>query len=226
MHVHYRPTMDVLDHLANVDFVAVVAPTAAGKTSIINAVTRKEPALHKVLNNTSRAPRPGEREGVDFRFLSKQTMEARIAKGEYVQVAPTVFGDLYATAPEDYSADGIAMLEVLSDAVPVFRSLPFKSVRAIYIVPPSWVEWQRRIKTHNFTPEQLHKRMTEAKKSLEFALNDNHTKFVVNDKLGQAVEDFIALALNRPLSVKLETDQDKARQIVRALTARIQQQYT
>lgn len=221
MHVHYRPAMDVLDRLADVDFVAVVAPTAAGKTSLIKAAINKEPVLHKVLNNTSRAPRPGEHKGVDFRFLPKQAMLDRISKGEYVQVAPTVFGDIYATAPEDYATDGVAVLEVLAAAVPVFRSLPFRSMRTIYIAPPGWEEWQRRVKAHGFTSEQLDKRMAEAKKSLKFALDDKQTGFIVNDDLDQAARDFATLALGKTWPTNLRAAQSQARELVGQIYANL-----
>lgn len=213
MHVHYRPAMHVLDKLAQVDFVAVIGPTAVGKTTLIKTAMKQEPALHKVLNNTSRSPRPGESDGVDFRFLPKESMQEQIKNGQYVQVAPTVLGDLYATAPEDYSTTGVAMLEVLAEALPNFRSLPFKSVRAVYVLPPSWDEWYRRLTGRSFNPEQLKKRLAEAKHSLKFAHTDPQMQFIINDDLHQAAEDFISLALDRPASDRLRTAQPQARKL-------------
>lgn len=221
MHVHYRPAAHVLDRLSSVDFIAVVGVSASGKTTIVQEAVTREPLLRKVLNNTSRAPRPGEQGDVGFRFLSKQVMLERIEKGEYAQVAPTVFGDLYATAPEDYATEGVAVLEVLAAAVPVFRSLPFRSIRTIYIVPPSWDEWQHRIESHQFTPEQRTKRLAEAKQSLQFALHDTQTQFVINKDSQQAIKDFITLALDKPLSAHLRADQAQALAIVRNLLAKL-----
>jgi guanylate kinase len=218
---NYQPAPHVLDRLKQVDFVAVVGPTAAGKNSVMAAAAGKQPALHSVLNNTSRVPRPGERPGLDFNFLTRAEMEVKIEQGGYAQVAPTILDDLYATSPESYTTEGIAMMPVMAEAVPTFRSLPFKRQRYIYIVPPDWQTWQERIKVRAFTPEQMEHRLKEAKESLQFALDDTETLFVINDQLDQAAADFIAIALGQPLSERLQADQARARDIVRSLFKRL-----
>src|SRR5690349_300317 len=95
MEFAYQPALSVLERLKQVDFVAVVGPTAVGKTSAIKAAIQKWPQIHMVPNTTSRAPRAGEQQGVDYYFRTQQEMEERIARGEYVQVAPQLFGYLY-----------------------------------------------------------------------------------------------------------------------------------
>jgi guanylate kinase len=213
----YTPAPHALDHLKQVDFVAVIGPTAAGKTTLIREGMRREPRLHLVLNNTSRARRPDEQEGVDYRFETREHMEARMARGEYAQVAPSVFGDLYATAAEDYATDGIALLPVLAKAMPVFRALPFKSIRSIFILPPDWGVWHQRMASRHFMPDQLEKRLTEARESLEFALEDTQISFVISGGVSRAVDDFVTLALGNPLPLALREDQHKALPIVRNL---------
>jgi len=217
MHAHYRPADDVLDRLNQVDFVAVVGPTASGKTTLIKAAMQREPNLHLVLSSVSRKPRPGEQDGVDYFFKTKAEMEARIDKREYVQVAPSVLGNLYASAPEDYAIDGVAVMTPIAQIMPELRALPFRTFRTIFIVPPSWEVWQQRLSRHNFSPKQLKKRLAEAKASLKFALQDAQTRFVINDSLEQASQDFVILAYGRPLSDQLEADQQRALAIVRNL---------
>lgn len=212
----YKPAPHVLDHLRQVRFVAVVGPTAAGKNTVIAATQVRAPQIHLVLNNTSRPPRPGEQEGRDYRFLTREVMEARIAKGEYAQVAPSLFGDYYATAPEDYHANGIMAMPVLAAAVPAFRALPFKDFRTIFILPPDYETWQARIKAHGFEPEALRKRLIEAESSLVFALEskqDERTHLVINQDIEIAAVDFIALALGGPLSARLQDDQSYGREV-------------
>jgi guanylate kinase len=222
MHVHYRPAPHVLDRLAKVRFVAVVGPTSVGKTTMIKAAVAKDPDLHLVLNHTSRKPRPGEQEGTDYSFKTREEMEARIAEGGYVQVAPSVFGDLYATAPERYATEGVSVLAVLADAIPVFRSLPFRSFRVVFSVPPSWEVWQTRLQSHSFTPAQMERRLDEAEVSLRFALQDENIQFVINDMADQAAEDFAAIALDKSLPERLQVDQSRAREIVRVLLDKLQ----
>lgn len=218
----YQPASHILEHLKQVNFVAVVGPTAVGKTSAIKAAIKKWPQIHMVPNTTSRAPRPGEQQGVDYYFRTQQEMEARIAWNEYVQVAPKLFGYLYATEPEGYSTEGVAVLAVLAEAVPTFRALPFKSVRTIFMVPPSWDVWQQRLKSHSFTLDQLKGRIREATASLHFGLEDDQTQFLINDTVELAAEDFATLALGMPMSERLKADQTRARDIVRSILDRFE----
>jgi len=217
----YTPAAHALGHLKQVDFVAVVGPTAAGKTTLIREAILRDPTLHLVLNNTSRARRSDEKEGVDYRFENRTAMEARIAKGEYAQVAPTLFGDLYATLATDYSSDGVAVLPVLADAIPSFRALPFKSMRSLFVLPPDWGTWQHRVGLHNFPPDKLVKRLAEAHHSLAFALADTDTVFVISRDGPQATEDFITLSHGRTITGPLLQDQQAAPGIARELLHRL-----
>lgn len=217
MHVHYRPANYVLDYLQKVDFVAVVGPTAVGKNSVVEEAAKRDPDVHWVPFTTSRPSRPGEKPGVEYQFRSRQEMEERIQRAEYVNVAPNLLGDLYGSAPEDYSQNGVATAAVLADAVATFRSLPFKSLKTIFVLPPSWDEWQKRIVKHGFTSKQLQKRLKEAKRSLNFALHDKQTQFVINDDLTQAAQDFIVLAHGKELSYRLKQSQKDAVNFVRNL---------
>lgn len=217
MHVHYRPSNDVLDYLQQVDFVAIIGPTAVGKNSVVDEATKLAPDIRWTPFTTSRSPRPGEKPGVEYQFRSRQQMEERTTRAEYVNVAPNLLGDLYASAPEDYNQTGVATAAVIADAISTFRALPFKSLKTVFILPPSWQAWNDRLLSRDFTPEQSQKRMGEAVRSLDFALRDKQTQFIINDNLAQAAKDFIILAKNKPLPIELQQDQKEAINIVRSL---------
>jgi guanylate kinase len=185
----YTANPAVLKQLTSVDFVAVVGPTAVGKTTIINALLARDPSLPMLLVTTSREARPYERDDIDYHFRSETDMERRIKAGEFVQVAPNVLGPLYATAPEDYSVEGQTIMAVIAAAMPTFRALPFKRFRELFILPPSWEVWQQRIKAHGFVPEQQMKRLQEAITSLEYAVSTPEVCFVLNDTLAEAVAE-------------------------------------
>lgn len=191
----YTPSAAALERLPEVTAVIAVGPTAVGKSTLINAAAARCPALHPVLTTTSRAPREGEEDGVDFHFRSREEMEAQMAAGSYVQVAVHPSGDLYATAPEDYATQGLAVMAVMAGVMPVFRALPFKSLRVLFILPPSWEQWQSRLLGHIATPEQREKRLGEARQSLRYALDTPGIGFIVNDDLAQATLDFTQAAL-------------------------------
>jgi guanylate kinase len=218
---NYKPNPAVLERLKTVTFVGLVGPTAAGKSTLIKGAMAREPRLHLVRNHTSRTPREGEQDRTEVMFHPRQDMEWRIAKGDYVQVAPSVFGDLYATAPDDYSSEGISVLPILADAVPVLRSLPFNEVRIIFVVPPNWNLWLKRMAQHNFTLDKLERRMQEAERSLAFALADRDSKVLVDLDVETGVEDLITLALNQPMSERLQADQERGRQIAGDLLIRM-----
>lgn len=217
----YKPSEAVLNHLPQVIFVAVIGPTAVGKTTLMNAAAARCPALHPVVSSTSRSARNGEEDGVDMHFCSADDMARRITAGEYVQVVPSSkIGALYATAPEDYSTDGVAMMPVMADAMPAFKALPFKAVRSIYVLPPSWEVWQQRITEHGFTPDELEHRLVEAGRSLRYALEDPDIIFVVNDDLAQATLDFTQAALGASGAANPYTSRDLVAQLLKQLQNR------
>lgn len=213
----YRPARPVLDKLRPAGFVAVVGPTAVGKTTLIRSAVANNPDLHMLVAGVSRAPRPGEKNGADFHFDSKENMQAKARRGEYVTMITGASGDLYATALADYPTDKIVILAVLAEVMPLFRSLPFKSFRTIFILPSSLQQWRERLSTRDFSPEQLAPRLKEAHKSLEFALNDPQTEFVINDQLDTATQEFTTLASGKPLTQKMQRDQLAAKPIVQDL---------
>ncbi len=217
----YQPAAYALDRLKRVDFVAVVGPTAVGKTTIIKAAVKQSAALHMLVAGTSRGVRAGERGGVDFYFGNLEDMQKRAARGEYVTAVVGASGDLYTTAPEDYPLDKTVLMATLAQAVASFRTLPYRTFRTIFIVPPSWEAWQERLQLHRFTPEQLASRMAEARVSLQFALDDTNVRFVINDELDKAVDDFVILSLGKPISKHSQDDQRYGRTLVRNLIDRL-----
>lgn len=217
----YKAAPEVLNKLKNVDFIAVVGPSAVGKSSLMIAAAKKDASLTNVLTQTSRTLRSNERDGVDIHGRTREEMLKRIAEHEYVQVAPSLLGDIYATAPEDYPEAGVGMLAVLADAVAIFRALPFKSFKVLFVVPPDLGEWQKRLDTHGFTPKTLQKRLAEAKRSYQYALDNADTHFVINDQLEQATDDFIAIARGDELSPRQVADQQRARDIIQEILPHI-----
>lgn len=217
----YQPQPEVLERLENVDFVAVVGPTAAGKTTLMMIAALQHPTMHLVSTQTSRIARQNELEGVGIRFRPRQEMLERITNRQFVQVAPSLLGDIYATGPEDYPAEGVGLMAVLAEALDSFRALPFKSFKTVFIVPAGWERWQLQIKSHGFDPHRLANRLKEAKTSFTFALQSPELTFVINDIPEQAGQDLAAIASGEPAGVRLQADQEKARTIIRDLSPRL-----
>src|SRR5581483_6131474 len=186
---NYEPSPEVLRKIGNVTLCIIVGPTGVGKSSIID-----RSGFKFVPSNTTRSQRPGERDGVDMIFEKDiDQAVANIKAARYVQIATGASGDLYATIDTSYPDSGVAILPVMADVVPVFRRLGFKDTKTIFIAAPTSKEWMRRIKKPGLTEHDIQKRMPEAHRSLNFALQDPDTHFVLNDDLNTAVEDVRAV---------------------------------
>ena len=179
----YQPSDAVLAALRKVDVIAIVGPSGAGKTTLVNRAVAQDPSLHVVISDVSRAMRPGEINGKHYFFRSKADMLAAIECREYVQYAPSNSGDIYASHVENYATEGYAVVTLWVDAVAPLRALPFRSFRTLYIVPESYEVWQQHLRSHEFEPELYRRRMAEVVRSIEFALHDARIEFVINDDL-------------------------------------------
>ena len=219
---HYKPSRAVLERLKKVHFVAVVGPTASGKTTLINGAVTRDSSLHRVMNNTSRAMRDGEQEGVEYYFHTREEMIDRMGRGEYVQVAPTVLGDIYATAPENYNIHGISLLPVLTDALPQFKALPFASFSTVFVLPEEYDIWVARIKHHAFSAEQKAKRLAEAAHALRSVLDNPDALFVISGAIEPAIKDFMDRVRGQPLTADEQREQKRARVIAQDLLRQLE----
>lgn len=179
---NYKPAPEVLARIAKVDLLMIVGPSGVGKTTLI-----QESGLPFVPSDTTRQPRAGEQDGIDFYFRKDYNRLVQdIGSRRFVQIAIGATGDLYSTKATSYPDSGLATMPVVADVVPFFRKLGFASTISAFITPPSCEEWMRRLSTHKMTKEQLTKRLNEAKRSFELALNDGQTHFILNDEVGLA----------------------------------------
>lgn len=126
----------------------VSSPAGAGKTSLSRRLVADYADMRLSISCTTRGPRPGEEEGREYYFLTREAFEARIAEGRFLEWAE-VNGNLYGTPAgpvEQALADG---KDVLFDidwqgAKQVADAMPADSVR-VFILPPSWEDLSRRL---------------------------------------------------------------------------------
>ena len=216
---NYQPNQATRATLKNVRLVGVVGVSGAGKTTLIHKTIEKYPTQFRmVIGTTSRAPRQGETDGIDYNFERVDDMESRIAARDYVQIVHSPMGDWYATRPEDYSQSGHSLLALFASVVPEFRALPFADMVTIGVIPPSFEEWRSRIAAHRLMPEKLQARMREAQTSLEFLLDDQQTYLVTNDDLGRAFNDFMRAAQGKP---QPKAQQEAAKKVISDLLQNI-----
>ncbi len=172
----------------------VAAPSGAGKTSLVNALVANDPRLVISVSYTTRAPRPGETDGVHYHFVTPATFEHRCEAGEFLEHAE-VFGHRYGTHG-DTTGDILAtgqdvILEIdWQGARQVKTSFP--DCRSIFILPPSVEALRTRLGARAQDSESvIQRRMAEAKAELSHC--DEFDYVVVNDDFDTALGDLQAV---------------------------------
>ena len=150
----------------------VTAPSGAGKTSLIDAVMKDDPSLKISVSYTTRKPRPGEKEGVDYHFVDPQTFRRMQERGDFLESAE-VHGNHYGTAKQvirDALAAGEDMiLEIDWQGAREVRRLYPQSV-GIFILPPTVDELERRMRARAQDSDAvIRQRVTNAREELAHA---------------------------------------------------------
>lgn len=185
----------------------ISAPSGAGKTTLRQALIARRKGLAYSVSFTTRAPRAGEVNGRDYHFVSPGEFEAMAVSGGFLEHAE-VFGNRYGTARravEDQLAQG---LDVLVDidvqgARQIKRNWP--GAVLIFIAPPSLAELEKRLRgraTEN--QDAIERRLAQAAGEIEAGREYDY--LVINEDIGQAVEDLVAIVRARGLLVSQRQD--------------------
>jgi guanylate kinase len=129
----------------------VAAPSGAGKSSLVNAVLAEDANLMLSISHTTRAPRPGEVDGREYRFTSRETFVRMIEAGEFLESAE-VHGNLYGTSQAQIAgvreSGRDVVLEIDWQGAQQVRRI-FPDAIGIFILPPSLDELERRLRSRN-----------------------------------------------------------------------------
>lgn len=183
----------------------VSAPSGAGKTSLLKALVEQ---LHDVLvsvSHTTRAMRPGERDGVHYHFVAPEVFAGMVARGEFLEHAE-VFGNHYGTSRpwvEDTLARGQdVILEIDWQGAQQMRRL-MPEAQSIFILPPSRPALEERLTGRGQdAPAVIAQRMSAAKE--EMAHYAEYDYLVVNDVFNLALGDLKAIFQVRRLRVEAQ----------------------
>jgi guanylate kinase len=174
----------------------VSAPSGTGKTTLVERLVQDLPNLHKSRSYTSRSPRAGEREGVDYNFLSRERFDAMIRDGAFLEYAD-VFGNCYGTSATDTEAvlargDDVVLVIDVQGARQV-RSRGIETV-GIFVLPPSASILAQRLRGRSKDSDgQIRQRLQTACREVgEFA---QYEHVVVNDELETAVSRLSAIVM-------------------------------
>jgi guanylate kinase len=179
--------------------VVVSGPSGVGKTTVMKQVFQRRPiALVQSVSATTRPPRPGERDGADYHFLSNEDFQRRLAAGEFLE-AVEVFGcgHWYGTLRKEVTA-GLAegkwvVLEIEVDGARTVMD-QFPDAVTIFVRPSSLEELERRLRGRGTEAEEaLQRRLRRAQ--YEFDQAHRYRYVVVNDTIEQAVEEICEILI-------------------------------
>lgn len=168
----------------------IVAPSGAGKSSLVNALLQDDAGLKLSLSTTTRAPRPGEIDGKDYRFVTKENFVRERDQGHFLEWAE-VHGHFYGTSKpwieSQMQSGGDVMLEIDWQGAQQIRAL-IPSVQWIFIFPPSIEALEERLRKRGQDDEAtIQRRLAAAHIELQHA---HEADFIVlNDSFDQALVD-------------------------------------
>jgi len=171
------------------------APSGAGKTTLCRAILERFPDLGYSVSHTTRPPRPGEKDGVDYFFISTEEFQKRLEQNRWAEWA-RVHDNFYGTNADFLETRAAAGRDVLLDidvqgARQILARYPEKTV-AIFIMPPSLTALKERLTGRSAdSPEQIEKRLRNA--ADEMAQKDMYHHVIVNDRLAEAIGALVAL---------------------------------
>jgi guanylate kinase len=170
-------------------------PTAVGKGTVVSRLREEHPEVFVSVSATTRAPRPGERDGFHYMFVTEQEFDELVAAGELLEWAVVHGTHRYGTPRSPLLAalatGREALLEIdLQGARQVRRSWP--TARFVFLSPPSWDELVRRLVGRGTESADQRERRLETARA-EMAAIGEFDHVIVNGEVGQAVEDLVGL---------------------------------
>ena len=174
----------------------ISAPSGAGKTSLVHALLNINPQIELSVSYTTRNPRPGERDGKDYHFVSRETFVIMMERGEFLESAE-VYGNLYGTSQtwiSQATAQGRdILLEIDWQGAAQVRKL-FPECVSIFILPPSLEALEQRLKGRGKdNDEVIARRMAAVREDVAHVAEFDYV--IINDNLNEALRELNAVAL-------------------------------
>ena len=172
----------------------VVAPSGAGKTSLVAKLLEGDSNIRLSISYTTRKPREGEVDGREYHFVDRPAFEKMIAAGDFLEHA-NVYGNYYGTSrrwiEQQLDGDHDVLLEIDWQGARQVKAL-FPEMVGIAIMPPSIAELRRRLEGRGKdAPEVIDKRMETAREEISHVLEFPY--IIVNERFEAALSDLQAL---------------------------------
>ncbi len=196
----------------------VSAASGAGKTTLVKSVLQHVSDIEVSVSHTTRAPREGEVDGVDYHFVDKETFQAMVEGSEFFESA-TVFGNMYGTSRQHIQEQLLkgrdVVLEIDWQGARQIRQL-MSDCRTIYVAPPSIAVLRERLTSRGQDDESvINRRMHEAISEMSHYVEFDY--LIINDDFDEARDNLAAIIMgNRMLH---EHQQQKHAELLAKLLA-------
>mgnify|MGYP000176888346 CR=1 FL=1 len=169
-------------------------PPGAGKSTAREALLKKRPSMVYSVSFTSRPPREGERDGVDYHFISRAEFTKRHQAGEFAEINE-IFGNYYGTSRKilkETLAQGKELLLDIDVDGAANLNMRFPDGVFIFLAPPSREELEKRLRGRGTeSEEQVQERM--ARVAYELGAARGYDYLIFNDRLDQTVDGLLAI---------------------------------
>ena len=174
--------------------IVITGPSGVGKGTLIRALRERLPGLRLAISATTRDPRPGERDGVDYHFLTPEEFERQLQDGAFVEHAEYSgrrYGTLRSELERGLKTSPAVLLEIeVQGARQVRDAIP--GAMLVFIAPPDEQALEDRLRRRKTDSEQqIARRLAIAR--TELAARDEFEHVVVNGDLGQAADELADL---------------------------------
>jgi guanylate kinase len=193
----------------------ISAPSGAGKTTLVQLLMERIPNLYFSISHTTRPPREGEKEGIDYFFVTNAVFQQMISGQDFLEWAE-VHGHYYGTSKrmvesaEEAGKDLILDLDV-QGAASVRRILP--EVTSIFIMPPSYKSLRARlVRRRTDREEQIEQRLENAREEIQ--RYREYDSIVINEELDTASENLCGII--RSKRCQREILEDKIQEILKS----------
>ena len=174
--------------------IVITAPSGAGKSSLIAAALKADPALRLSVSYTTRAPRPGEQNGREYHFVEEKAFLEMLERGDFLESAE-VHGYRYGTSESAINGELAdkhdLILEIDWQGAQQVRRL-YPDCIGIFILPPSIAELERRMQKRGQDAEDvIRRRMAVAKDEISHSPEFDYA--IINKDFDEASQDLLAI---------------------------------
>lgn len=222
----YRISDQYRDILEQTKVVLLVAPTSAGRNTVIRELLNTGD-YHFIVSNTTRQPRVNdgvaEQNGKEYWFKTEEEVLSDLKNGKFLEAAiihnQQVSGISIKELQKAHQTKKIAITDIeIAGVESIMAAKP--DTTAVFLVPPNFDEWQRRLRQRSqMSQPEVNRRLQSAEAELAAALENKYYKFVINDDLDNAVAQVHQIA---KLGLVDHDQQETARRVVEQLLVEVE----